>query len=114
MCLCAFLWLILLCLLWTLNRLIHERQGQCELAATSGCALDFDIATMRARYVTHERQSEPAALRVMHERIARSIELLKDPRLLVSIDTNTTIAHLEFEHTLLAIKPDAQKFFVVG
>src|SRR5262245_2549904 len=50
----------------------------------------------------------------MHERIARSIKLLKDPRLLVPLDPNTTIAHLELEYTLLAIKPDAQKFFVVG
>src|SRR5262245_35684036 len=69
---------------------------------------------MRARYVTHERQSEPAALRVMHERIASSIELVKDPRLLVPIDPDTTIAHLELEHTLLAVKPDSQKFFVIG
>src|SRR5690349_11722497 len=69
---------------------------------------------MRARYVAHERQPEAAALRVMHKRIARSIKLLKDPRLLVPLDADTTIAHFEFEHTLLTIKPDAQKFFVVG
>src|ERR1044072_8090082 len=69
---------------------------------------------MRARYVSHERQSKPAALRVVHKRIARSIKLIEDARLLIPLDPNTTIAHLEFEHALLAVKPDAQKFFVVG
>src|SRR6185369_2910754 len=80
----------------------------------SGRALDFNVAPMRARYVTHERQSKPTALRVVHKRIARSIKFLKNPRLLVSLDPDTAIAHFEFEHTLLAVKPDAQKFFVVG
>src|SRR5215217_6029037 len=69
---------------------------------------------MRTRYVTYERQSKPTALRVVHKRIARSIKLFEDARLLVPLDPDTTIAHLEFEHTLLPVKPDAQKLFAVG
>ena len=63
--------------------------------------------------MTHQRQTESAALRVVHERIAGSIKLLKDSRLLVSFDADATIANFEFKHTLIAIKPDSQEFFTV-
>ncbi len=57
---------------------------------------------------------ETASLGVVYERIAGAIKLLEDSRLLVTLDADAAIANLQFEHTLLAIKPHAQKFFVVG
>src|SRR5215216_4042154 len=69
---------------------------------------------MRACDVTHKRQPQTASLRVMDQRIAGAIKLLENSRLFVPLDTDTTIAHFQFEQTLIAIKPDAQKFFAVG
>src|SRR4029079_6173724 len=54
-----------------------------------------------------------APFRVMDQRVAGAIKLLEDSRLFVPLDADATIAHFEFEQTLVAIKPDAQKFFVL-
>src|SRR5437868_1756823 len=64
------------------------------------------------RDVLHERQTKSASLRVMDQRIARAIKLFEDSRLLVPLDANAAIAHLEFQQRVVAVKPDTQKFFI--
>ena len=49
---------------------------------------------MRVSYVLDQRQTEPAALRVMNQRIARAIKLFEDPRLLVPLDADASIVDL--------------------
>src|SRR5205085_12022920 len=90
-----------------------QRQGECEFAAPSRRAFDFHLAAMRVRDMSNQRQAEPAAFRVVNERIAGAIKLLEDARLFVPVDADAAVGDLQLMHALLAIELHSQELSVV-
>ena len=74
-----------------------QRQRQRELAASPGRAFNFNMTAVSVRDVLDQRQTEPTSLCVVHQRIARAVELLKNPGLVVAIDTDATIDDFQLQ-----------------
>src|SRR5262245_49223966 len=70
-----------------------ERQDEREGAARAGRALHLGAAGVRLHDVLDQRQPEATALRLVHQRILRAIELLEDLALLVALDPDPLVRH---------------------
>src|SRR5579864_3648457 len=87
--------------------LVH-RQRDYELASPARHAFHGNIAAMRLHDVPHQRQTQPASLGVVHQRVAYAVKLLENLVLLGARDADAVVHHLQLDRAVLAIKVYAQ------
>src|SRR5581483_1629675 len=88
---------------------IH-RQNDSELAALAGRALDGNISSMSMNNMTNQRESQTAPFGCVNQRIADSVEFLKNLVLLRFWNANSVVNHFQFDGTVFAIEIHIQEF----
>src|SRR5437588_6816555 len=81
---------------------IRNRQRKRDFAAVARRALYRNVAPVRFAYMTHQRQTEATALRVVHERIAGAIKLVEYLRLIATRNADTAVGDLQLHRSVIA------------
>ena len=90
-----------------------DRQYDGEFAALARRAVHCNLAAVGLHDMAHQRKSQAAAFRVVHQRIAHAIELLENLLLLLMRYANPLVHHFQFYRAVVAIQVHADVLSVL-